>query len=187
MESLTLSQAAYNAAAKLSVNSSSVQKSSIPHPQISHKRRRNRCRSISISSEVVETSSASTGTDSASTSTERIFESSKKAASYPGGIGPYTGRDPTVKKPSWLRQRAPQGERFQELKDSLTTLKLNTVCEEAQCPNIGEVRQCYFRTVSPLPACDELTLCGSWRVIRSRMIRFTCFRYAGVLGLVRSF
>lgn len=59
---------------------------------------------------------------------------------YPGGVGPHTGRDPTVKKPSWLRQRAPQGEKLAKLKESITTLKLNTVCEEAQCPNIGEVR-----------------------------------------------
>nr|XP_023908973.1 lipoyl synthase, chloroplastic-like [Quercus suber] len=57
---------------------------------------------------------------------------------YPGGMGPHTGRDPNVKKPEWLRQRAPQGEMFNEVKDSLSCLKLNTVCEEAQCPNIGE-------------------------------------------------
>jgi hypothetical protein len=55
-------------------------------------------------------------------------------------VGPHTGRDPTIKKPSWLRQRAPQGEKLAKLKESITTLKLNTVCEEAQCPNIGEVR-----------------------------------------------
>lgn len=59
--------------------------------------------------------------------------------SSPGAMGPYTGRDPSVKKPGWLRQRAPQGERYAELKESLSSLKLNTVCEEAQCPNIGEV------------------------------------------------
>ncbi|GJY94278.1 lipoyl synthase, chloroplastic [Tanacetum coccineum] len=57
---------------------------------------------------------------------------------YPGGMGPYTGRDPNVKKPSWLKQKAPQGEKYQEVKDSLSRLKLVTVCEEAQCPNIGE-------------------------------------------------
>ncbi|XP_022554280.1 lipoyl synthase, chloroplastic-like [Brassica napus] len=65
----------------------------------------------------------------------------KKSDLYPGGMpkmGPFTGRDPNVKKPAWLRQKAPQGERFQEVKESLTRLKLNTVCEEAQCPNIGE-------------------------------------------------
>jgi hypothetical protein len=59
--------------------------------------------------------------------------------SSPGAMGPYTGRDPSVKKPGWLRQRAPQGERYAELKESLSSLNLNTVCEEAQCPNIGEV------------------------------------------------
>lgn len=53
-------------------------------------------------------------------------------------IGPYTGRDPSVKKPGWLRQRAPQGDRYEEVKESLSRLSLNTVCEEAQCPNIGE-------------------------------------------------
>lgn len=70
-----------------------------------------------------------------------LFEAAAKGGSpsYPGGLGPHTGRDPTVKKPPWLRQRAPQGERYSEMKESLSTLKLNTVCEEAQCPNIGEV------------------------------------------------
>ncbi|MED6133429.1 Lipoyl synthase, chloroplastic [Stylosanthes scabra] len=68
----------------------------------------------------------------------KLMESERKSGSYPGGLGPYTGRDPNVKKPLWLRQRAPQGERFQEIKESLSHLKLNTVCEEAQCPNIGE-------------------------------------------------
>ncbi|CAC08341.1 lipoic acid synthase-like protein [Arabidopsis thaliana] len=65
----------------------------------------------------------------------------KKSEPYPGGMpkmGPFTGRDPNVKKPAWLRQKAPQGERFQEVKESLSRLNLNTVCEEAQCPNIGE-------------------------------------------------
>ncbi|KAL0326767.1 UNVERIFIED_CONTAM: Lipoyl synthase, chloroplastic [Sesamum angustifolium] len=57
---------------------------------------------------------------------------------YPGGLGPHTGRDPNVKKPGWLRQKAPQGDKYEEVKESLSRLKLNTVCEEAQCPNIGE-------------------------------------------------
>ncbi|KAM3337397.1 lipoyl synthase, chloroplastic [Capsicum galapagoense] len=50
----------------------------------------------------------------------------------------YTGRDPNVKKPGWLRQKAPQGEKYEEVKETLSGLKLHTVCEEAQCPNIGE-------------------------------------------------
>lgn len=65
-----------------------------------------------------------------------------KSGPYPGGMpGAYTGRDPNVKKPEWLRQRAPQGEKFDVVKEQLSRLNLNTVCEEAQCPNIGEVLQ----------------------------------------------
>nr|XP_027100671.1 lipoyl synthase, chloroplastic-like [Coffea arabica] len=48
---------------------------------------------------------------------------------YPGGVGPYTGRDPNVKKPEWLRQKAPQGKKYDEVKDSLSRLNLHTVCE----------------------------------------------------------
>nr|CAB3478423.1 unnamed protein product [Digitaria exilis] len=53
-------------------------------------------------------------------------------------VGPYTGRDPEVKKPAWLRQRAAQGEKYARLRETIGELKLNTVCVEAQCPNIGE-------------------------------------------------
>ncbi|GAB2275336.1 Lipoyl synthase, chloroplastic [Dionaea muscipula] len=71
----------------------------------------------------------------------KLFESEGKSKGpYPGGMGmgPFTGRDPNVKKPDWLRQKAPQGHKYMEVKDSLSRLNLHTVCEEAQCPNIGE-------------------------------------------------
>jgi lipoic acid synthetase len=41
-------------------------------------------------------------------------------------------------KPDWLRVKAPQWERVGNVKEILRDLKLNTVCEEASCPNIGE-------------------------------------------------
>ena len=41
-------------------------------------------------------------------------------------------------KPSWLRARAPVGENFHNLKKLARGLGLHTVCESAQCPNIGE-------------------------------------------------
>lgn len=41
-------------------------------------------------------------------------------------------------KPHWLRVKAPQIERVGSVKDILRDLNLNTVCEEASCPNIGE-------------------------------------------------
>lgn len=82
--------------------------------------------------------------DIANASSLMSSSASTKSPPYPGGMGPYTGRDPNVKKPSWLRQKAPQGEKYLEVKDSLERLKLNTVCEEAQCPNIGEVPLDHF-------------------------------------------
>ncbi|MGA8154337.1 MAG: lipoyl synthase [Terriglobales bacterium] len=41
-------------------------------------------------------------------------------------------------KPGWLRAKAPAGENFHELKKLARGLGLHTVCESAQCPNIGE-------------------------------------------------
>ncbi len=41
-------------------------------------------------------------------------------------------------KPEWLKVRAPMGETFSDLKKLARGLSLHTVCESAQCPNIGE-------------------------------------------------
>lgn len=41
-------------------------------------------------------------------------------------------------KPEWLKARAPVGENFDQLKKLARGLGLHTVCESAQCPNIGE-------------------------------------------------
>jgi lipoic acid synthetase len=41
-------------------------------------------------------------------------------------------------KPSWLKVRFPAGVRYQQIKGLLRQHALNTVCEEARCPNIGE-------------------------------------------------
>src|SRR5579875_1689948 len=43
-----------------------------------------------------------------------------------------------AKKPEWLKARAPVGETFHNLKKLARDLNLHTVCESAQCPNIGE-------------------------------------------------
>ena len=43
-----------------------------------------------------------------------------------------------LKKPPWLRQKAPQGLKYEGLVGQMRELKLATVCEEARCPNIGE-------------------------------------------------
>lgn len=46
--------------------------------------------------------------------------------------------NPIQRKPAWIRVKAPSGAEFNETRDLMRGLKLNTVCEEAACPNIGE-------------------------------------------------
>jgi lipoic acid synthetase len=50
-----------------------------------------------------------------------------------GEVRPFRER-----KPPWFKVRAPGGPRFRELKDMMESEALNTVCEEAACPNIGD-------------------------------------------------
>jgi lipoyl synthase len=48
------------------------------------------------------------------------------------------GAPPRPPKPQWLRAKAPVGDNFHNLKKLARGLGLHTVCESAQCPNIGE-------------------------------------------------
>lgn len=43
-----------------------------------------------------------------------------------------------IAKPEWLKVRMPGGERYRGIQARARELKLHTVCQEAQCPNIGE-------------------------------------------------
>ena len=45
---------------------------------------------------------------------------------------------PMGKKPAWIKVRAPQGKVYHETREIVHKHKLNTVCEEAGCPNVGE-------------------------------------------------
>jgi lipoyl synthase len=45
---------------------------------------------------------------------------------------------PRPRKPDWIRVKAPMGTAFSETRALMRQLNLNTVCEEAACPNIGE-------------------------------------------------
>ena len=51
---------------------------------------------------------------------------------------PLTPAQPRAPKPYWLKVRAPGSPSYLRLKGLMRELKLHTVCEEAQCPNIGE-------------------------------------------------
>jgi lipoic acid synthetase len=43
-----------------------------------------------------------------------------------------------VRKPAWLKVKAPGGENYAHVRRVMRSLRLNTVCEEAHCPNVGE-------------------------------------------------
>ncbi len=58
-----------------------------------------------------------------------------------GGMAGELAADGSValrRHPEWIRARMPSGEHYHDLKGLLRGLSLNTVCEEAHCPNIGE-------------------------------------------------
>lgn len=77
---------------------------------------------------------------------------------------------PVMRKPEWLRVKLNAGHENQLVMQMLRQLHLNTVCEEANCPNSGEcfgkktaafmilgsncTRNCGFCTVSKGPVCE---------------------------------
>jgi lipoic acid synthetase len=48
------------------------------------------------------------------------------------------GSHPARRHPDWIRAKLPSGDNYHDLKGLLRGLTLNTVCEEARCPNVGE-------------------------------------------------
>jgi lipoyl synthase len=48
------------------------------------------------------------------------------------------GGEAPRRHPDWIRARVPNGPNYHDLKRLMRGLALNTVCEEARCPNIGE-------------------------------------------------
>ena len=82
--------------------------------------------------------------------TRLVHSFDPRAGGYNGGMSSTVGqasgelvqieltpRSPAA-KPVWLKAKAPMGETFHALKKMARELKLHTVCESAQCPNIGE-------------------------------------------------
>jgi lipoic acid synthetase len=49
-----------------------------------------------------------------------------------------TPNEAPLKKPDWIRVKAPVSKEYNNTRELIHNLKLNTVCEEAACPNIGE-------------------------------------------------
>src|SRR5881275_2141647 len=59
---------------------------------------------------------------------------------------------PSPRKPPWIRVKAPTSPEYQATRRLMRDLKLNTVCEEAACPNIGECWKDKHATVMILGA-----------------------------------
>jgi lipoic acid synthetase len=55
--------------------------------------------------------------------------------------------NPVPRKPDWIRVKAPTSPEYHETRRLMRELHLNTVCEEAACPNIGECWQQKHATV----------------------------------------
>lgn len=55
----------------------------------------------------------------------------------PATIEPTT-KETRLTKPSWIRAKFPGGKAVRNLKNTLRESKLHSVCEEANCPNLGE-------------------------------------------------
>ncbi len=69
-----------------------------------------------------------------------------------GGLVGLPAADGSVaqrRHPDWIRARMPSGDNYHELKGLLRGLDLNTVCEEARCPNIGECWDQRTATIMP--------------------------------------
>lgn len=60
----------------------------------------------------------------------------EKTARNPIKVEPSQG--PLLRKPKWIRVKAPMGAEVSRLKRLLRSQQLHTVCEEASCPNLGE-------------------------------------------------
>ncbi|GIV45757.1 lipoyl synthase [Ignavibacterium album] len=86
------------------------------------------------------------------------------------------------KRPEWLKVKLPTGDNYTDVKNLMRRQKLNTVCEEARCPNIAEcwnhrsatfmilgdtcTRSCGFCNVK-LGIPNELDLNEPYRVVES--------------------
>ena len=61
-----------------------------------------------------------------------------RSRANPGGAKGIEGRPFRERKPPWLKVPAPGGPTYRALKTSIAADNLHTVCEEANCPNVGE-------------------------------------------------
>ncbi len=51
---------------------------------------------------------------------------------------PKIEREPTTRKPKWLRVKLPTGQNFKNVRKLVDEYKLHTICESGNCPNMGD-------------------------------------------------
>src|ERR671925_176864 len=61
-----------------------------------------------------------------------------RSRAHPGGMRVAEGRPFRERKPPWLKVPAPGGPTYRHLKSMIREQRLHTVCEEANCPNVGD-------------------------------------------------
>ena len=64
-----------------------------------------------------------------------VTEPTRDRLIYPEEVG---AAPRPLRRPEWLKVRAPTGETYEWLRGLMRSKELHTVCEEAMCPNIGE-------------------------------------------------
>lgn len=60
----------------------------------------------------------------------------KHQSEYKGSVE--KNKEELGRRPEWLKVRLPSGENYREVLDLMRRSSLNTVCEEAKCPNLAE-------------------------------------------------
>jgi lipoyl synthase len=65
---------------------------------------------------------------------------SERSCDYPDAMNDLSAapKPERQRKPDWIRVKAPNSRAYGETRELMRSLNLNTVCEEAACPNIGE-------------------------------------------------
>src|ERR671936_408923 len=61
-----------------------------------------------------------------------------RSRARPGGMRLAEGRPFRERKPPWLKVPAPGGPTYRHLKSMIREQRLHTVCQEANCPNVGD-------------------------------------------------
>src|ERR687897_542329 len=107
--------------------------------------------------------------------TERVHVTRSRAR--PGGSGEQEGLPFRHRKPPWLKVPAPGGTNYRRLKKAIDADNLHTVCQEANCPNVGE---CWERGTATFMILGDVT-----SVDRDDLPDYGASDFVGVIRSIR--